>query len=41
MAKRTNESVASHVLHGATIPKDLDWLLDAAGKLQAEALAVR
>lgn len=34
LARRTNESVASHVLYRATIPKDLDWILQAVGTVE-------
>ena len=34
LARRTNESVASQVLYRATIPKDLDWILQAVGTLE-------
>ena len=37
VAKRMNQSVASHVLFNATIPKDLDWMLDAAAKLKGDS----
>jgi hypothetical protein len=32
LARRTNESVASHVLYRRPIPGDLDWILQAVGK---------
>jgi hypothetical protein len=31
LARRTNESVASHVLYRKTVPSSLDWILRAAG----------
>jgi hypothetical protein len=36
LAKWANESVASHMLHGATLPSDLDWMLDAVAQLKAD-----
>jgi hypothetical protein len=41
VAKRTNESVASHVLYNQTILQDLDWMLDAVAKLKDDSAGPR